>query len=87
MTDLNVATCKSKTKGDNNYKAKFARLIHEIKRTEIEWNEQKKIEMELDREIVQLEIEYSSAMKIKNSDVTNPILTFVSKTGQVNHLF
>lgn len=48
---------KIKTKEDEKYKAKFIRLIHETKQAKIELIEQRKIEAQVDKEIVQLEAE------------------------------
>lgn len=56
LTDLNVAMSKSKMKEHDRYRAKFANLIRETKQAELELSEQRQIEREVDKEILQLEI-------------------------------
>ncbi|XP_025422536.1 uncharacterized protein LOC112692181 [Sipha flava] len=53
---LKTITCNKNVKDGEKYKAKFAQLIREIKKSEIEFNEERKIEMEIDKEILRLEI-------------------------------
>lgn len=79
MTDLNAAMCKSKVREDDKYRAKFAKTIREIKQIDNEYNEQRQIEMEMDKEIFQLETEISTLdVKNKNSKSNGPKLTFVN---------
>lgn len=77
LNDLNVAMCKSKLKEDDKYSARFASLIHGIKQSEIELNEHRKIEMEVEREIVQLEIERTK-LAFQTIKKKKPKLIFVS---------
>lgn len=53
---LKAITCNKNVKDSEKYKAKFAQLIREIKKSEIEFNEERKIEKEIDKEILRLEI-------------------------------
>jgi len=46
-----------KTKEDEKYMATFISLIHETKQAKIELDEQRKIEAQVNKEIVQLEAE------------------------------
>lgn len=55
--DLNAMKSEIKTKEDEKYRAKFISLIHETKQAKIELNEQRKIEAQVDKEIVLLEAE------------------------------
>lgn len=62
VTNLNAALCNSKVKEDDKHKVKFTNLIQETEQIEIELNEQKKIELEVDKEIADLEIELDKTM-------------------------
>lgn len=79
VSDLNAAMCKTKVYEDDKYRAKFAKTIREIKQMDAECNEQRKIEVEVDREIFQLEAEMR-ALELKNQRQKNngPKLTFVN---------
>lgn len=77
MNDLNVAMNKSKLKEDNKYIAKFASLIHSIKQNEIELNEHRQIETEVEKEIVQLEGERTK-LAFQTMKKKKPKLIFVS---------
>ncbi|VVC46065.1 Hypothetical protein CINCED_3A018606 [Cinara cedri] len=77
VSDLNAAMCKSKVRKDDKYRMKFARTIREIKQIDDEYTEQRKIELEVDKEIFQLEAEISALDKKNKSSKNNgPKLTF-----------
>lgn len=82
MTDLNVATCKTKLTEDDKYREKFVSQFDEIKRNEMEWEKQKKMIKEVDKELAQLaqlELQCSSAEKTeKAAGGISSKLTFVS---------
>lgn len=79
VSNLHAAKCKKKIKEDDKYKAKFARMIQEIKQMNTECNEQRKIELDLDTEIFQLETQMSTLdLKNKTSKNNGPKMTFVN---------
>lgn len=55
--DLNVMESQTKVKEDEKYRATFLRLIHETNQAKIELTEQRKIEAQVNNEIVQWETE------------------------------
>lgn len=56
---LKAITSNINAKEGDNYRAKFAELICDVKKSEIEFNEERKIEVEIDKEIRRLEIALS----------------------------
>jgi len=70
--------CKTKTKEDEKYRATFISLIHETKQAKIELNEQRKVEAQVNKEIVQLEAELEKlTIRNKMTIVDVPKLTTV----------
>lgn len=81
MTDLNVVIqSKSKIKENDRYKAKFVDLIYDTKHAEIELMEQRKLEKEVDREILQMEIQLNKPKTKTNKFILcdGPSLTIVN---------
>lgn len=72
VTNLNAALCNSKVKEDEKYRVKFANLVQDTELIEIELSEQKKIELEVDKEIADLEIELEKT-KAKTKKPMGPI--------------
>jgi len=70
--------CETKTKEDEKYRATFISLIHETKQAKIELNEQRKIEAQVNKEIVQLEAELEKlTIRNRTKIVDVPTLTTV----------
>jgi len=68
----------SKIKEDEKYRAKFISLIRKTKQAKIELNEQRKIEAQLNKEIVQLEAELEKLTIRNRMEIVNvPRLTTV----------
>jgi len=69
-----------KTKEDDKYREKFISIIHETKQVKIELNEQRKIEAQVNKEIVQLEAELEKlTIRNRTAIVDVPTLTTVCK--------
>lgn len=69
---------KIKTKEDEKYKAKFISLIHETEQAKIELIEQRKIEAQVNKEIVQLETELEKLTIRNRMEIVDvPTLTTV----------
>ena len=76
--DLNAMESEIKTKKDDKYRATFTRLIHETKRVKFELNEQRKIEAQINKEILQMEAELEKlTIRNKMAIVDVPTLTTV----------
>ncbi|XP_025198458.1 uncharacterized protein LOC112596850 [Melanaphis sacchari] len=87
MTDLYAMESEVKVKEEEKYRAKFTSLIHETKLAKIELNEQRKIEAQVDKEIVQLEAELEKLTirnRLANDDV--PTLTTNTANNEYNRL-
>jgi len=79
-TDLNAMKSEVKVKQEDKYRAKFTSLIHETKLAKIELNEQRKIEVQVNKEIVQLEAELEKLTIKNNMEIKDvPKLTTVYK--------
>lgn len=79
-TDLNAMESEVKVKQEDKYRAKFTSLIHETKLAKIELNEQRKIEAQVNKEIVQLEAELEKLTIKNNMEILDvPKLTTVYK--------
>eukprot|EP00102_Acyrthosiphon_pisum_P008933 XP_003246328.3 PREDICTED: uncharacterized protein LOC100569849 [Acyrthosiphon pisum] len=86
-TDLNAMECKTKTKKDDKYRATFISLIHETKQAKIELNEQRKIEAQVNKEIVQLEAELEKlTIRNKMTVVDVPKVTTNTAIHEYNRL-
>ncbi|CAH1730988.1 unnamed protein product [Aphis gossypii] len=81
-TDLNAMESEVKVKQEDKYRAKFTSLIHETKQAKIELNEQRKIEAQVNKEIVQLEAELEK-LTIKNNMEIKEVPKLTTNTG--NH--
>ncbi|XP_022169053.1 intracellular protein transport protein USO1-like [Myzus persicae] len=85
--DLNAMESKEKSKVDEKYRAKFISLIHQTKQAKIDLNEQRKIEEQVNKEIVLLEAELEK-LTIKNrmANVDVPTLTTNTVNYEYNRL-
>lgn len=81
-TDLNVATCKSKAKEDEGYRTRFASLLSQTRQTEMELNEQRQIELDVDKQIAMMEVKLRGlvAKSKKKSDDERPLPYSVNNT-------
>lgn len=73
-----------KTKQDDKYRETFISLIHETKLAKIELNEQRKIEAQVNKEIVQLEAELEkltirNRMEIVDVPTLTTVYTYIIK--------
>ncbi|XP_015376079.1 PREDICTED: rho-associated protein kinase 1-like [Diuraphis noxia] len=85
--DLNAMESKIKTKKDEKYRAKFLSLIHETKQAKIELNEQRKIEAQVNKEIVQLETELEKLTIRNRMEIVDvPKLTTNTENHEYNRL-
>jgi len=77
-TDLYAMESEVKVKEENKYRAKFISLIHETKLAKIELNEQRKIEEQVDEEVVLLEAELKNLVNRNRMAIDDvPTLTTV----------